>query len=111
MTSLDETLAALSDPSRRGVVDLLRTRPRPAGELARALRLRPSAMSRHLGVLRRSGLIEEEHQGEDARIRTYRLRQEPFDHLQRWVAEVESFWSLELESFKKHVEARPKGKR
>jgi DNA-binding transcriptional ArsR family regulator len=106
MTSLDETLSALSDPHRRGVVDLLRARPRPAGELARALRLRPSAMSRHLGILRKSGLIEEDHQGEDARIRTYRLRPEPFNGLRRWVEEVEAFWGLELQAFKTHVETK-----
>ena len=58
--AVDGTLAALADPTRRGVVDLLRRRPRAAGELASALDVSPPALSRHLRVLRKSGLIEEE---------------------------------------------------
>jgi DNA-binding transcriptional ArsR family regulator len=106
MTPLDLTLSALADPSRRSVVELLHRRPRRAGELALACRLSPPAMSRHLRVLRRTGLVEETHQGEDARVRVYRLRKEPFRALRRWLDEVETFWTLELESFKKHVESK-----
>ena len=106
MSPLDATLSALADPSRRGVVELLRRRPRRAGELAAACRLSPPAMSRHLRVLRRTGLVEEAHQGADARVRVYRLRKEPFRALRRWLDEVETFWTLELESFKKHVESK-----
>ena len=51
MTDLDRTLAALSDPARRGAVDLLRVKPRRAGELAASLGLSAPAMSRHLRVL------------------------------------------------------------
>ena len=50
--ALDATLAAIADPTRRRVVDLLRERPRRAGELASAFRVSPPAMSRHLRVLR-----------------------------------------------------------
>src|SRR2546430_1123168 len=53
---LDETLSALSDPTRRQVVDLLRDGPRRAGELARLTHSTAPAMSRHLRVLRRTGL-------------------------------------------------------
>ena len=111
MTGLDETFAALSDPTRRKVVDLLRRRPRPAGELARAFGLSPPAMSRHLRTLRKSGLVEEDHDGDDARLRIYRLRREPFGELRGWLDDVEAFWAKELESFKDHVErtrAKPK---
>ena len=48
MSDLDQTLAALADPTRRGVIDLLRRKPRRAGELADALAMSPPAMSRHL---------------------------------------------------------------
>src|SRR2546421_13031431 len=81
MTDLDGTLIALSDPTRRGVIDLLRRKPRRAGELSAALEMSPAAMSRHLRVLRTHGLVEEDHAGPDARVRTYRLRQEPFREL------------------------------
>ncbi|MEA2753446.1 MAG: hypothetical protein QOI41_7589 [Myxococcales bacterium] len=116
---LDRTLAALADNTRRSVVDLLVHKPRRAGELAQALAMTPAAMSRHLRVLRTSGLVEEDHQGDDARVRVYRLKRERFDALRSWLDDVESFWSGELEAFKAHAEktrgqkpAKPtKGKR
>jgi hypothetical protein len=47
---------------------------------------------------------EEDYQCDDASVRTYRLRKQPFDALQRWLSEVESFWSAELQAFKLHAE-------
>jgi DNA-binding transcriptional ArsR family regulator len=111
MIDLDRTFAALADPARRGVVELLRKKPRRAGELADSLSLSPSAMSRHLRVLRTTGLVEEDHQGEDARIRLYRLRPERFGALRRWLDEVETFWSRELHAFKAHAERSRSGRR
>jgi DNA-binding transcriptional ArsR family regulator len=96
--------AALADPTRRRVVDLLRERPRRAGELAAAFRVSPPAMSRHLRVLRTRGLVEEERVEEDARVRVYRLRPERFHQLQEWLREVEGFWTDQLEAFKAHAE-------
>jgi DNA-binding transcriptional ArsR family regulator len=109
-TSLDRTFAALADPARRRVVDLLRVEPRPAGELAAAIRMSPPAMSRHLRVLRQYGLIEEERaRRDDARLRVYRLRQRPFSQLRDWAEGIEAFWADQLASFKEHAER--KGKR
>ncbi len=101
---LDNTLAALADPTRRRVVDLLRRRPRRAGELARAFRMSPPAMSRHLRVLRTRGLVEEERVDDDARVRVYRLRPERFREVQEWLKEVEAFWTDQLDAFKAHAE-------
>jgi DNA-binding transcriptional ArsR family regulator len=101
---LDRTLAALADPTRRGVVDLLQRGPRRAGELAEALDMSPAAMSRHLRVLRTTGLVEEDHQGDDARVRIYRLKPQRFHALRTWLDEVESFWTGELDAFKKYAE-------
>jgi DNA-binding transcriptional ArsR family regulator len=113
MSALDRTLAALSDPSRRGAVDVLSRGPRRAGELAQALGLSAPAMSRHLKVLKAGGLVEEAHGADagDARVRIYRLRPEPFDALRAWVAEVEGFWTLELAAFKRHAERGRRKKR
>ncbi len=108
-TALDQTLAALAEPNRRRVVELLRERPRPSGELARAAGLSAPAMSRHLKTLRLSGLVEEDHDGFDARVRVYRLRPEPMAYLKDWLAETERMWSEQLLSFKAHIEAPPKG--
>lgn len=103
-TALDATLAALADPQRRHVVDLLSERPRPAGELAKAAGVSAPAMSRHLKLLRESGVVEEEHGGLDARVRVYRLRTEAMAGLKEWLEETERLWSRQLLSFKAHVE-------
>lgn len=108
---LDRTFAALADPTRRGVIDLLRKRPRRAGELAEALEMSAPAMSRHLRVLRRTGLVEEQGHADDARVRIYRLRPEPFSEMRRWLDQVEAFWEGELEAFKAHAEKARGGRR
>lgn len=102
--ALDRTLAALADPHRRQVVELLARGPRAAGDLARTLNLSPPAMSRHLKTLRASGLVEESHPEFDARVRIYALRPEPMVHLLRWLEESERLWSTQLATFKAHVE-------
>jgi DNA-binding transcriptional ArsR family regulator len=101
---VDRTLSALADPHRRRVVELLRERPRPAGELAREVGLAPPAMSRHLRTLKDSGLVEESHPEFDARVRIYALRPEPMVHLLRWLEEAERLWSEQLLAFKAHLE-------
>ncbi|MDP1736447.1 MAG: metalloregulator ArsR/SmtB family transcription factor [Caulobacter sp.] len=102
--TLDATLAALADPHRRKVVELLRVGPRRAGELAQATGLTPPAMSRHLRTLRRSGLVEETSPEFDARVRVYQLRPEPMVHLLRWLEESERMWTVQLAAFKAHLE-------
>jgi DNA-binding transcriptional ArsR family regulator len=103
---LDPVFAALSDRTRRGVIDLLRREPRRASDLADALGASRPAMSRHLRVLRASGLVETEQLAtdDDARERIYRLRPDPFAELRVWLDQVEQFWTLQLASFKDHVE-------
>jgi DNA-binding transcriptional ArsR family regulator len=101
---LDRTLAALADPYRRRAVDLLRERPRRAGDLAEALQLPPPAMSRHLRVLRECGLVEETHPEFDARVRIYSLRSGPMAEVKAWLEETERGWSEQLTAFKEHVE-------
>jgi DNA-binding transcriptional ArsR family regulator len=100
---LDRTLAALADPYRRRVVDLLRERPRRAGELAEATKIAFPLMSRHLRTLRASGLVEEQRDELDSRVRIYRLRPEPMAELKRWLEETEALWSRQLAAFKAHL--------
>lgn len=107
MSELDETLLALADPTRRAVVDLLSEGPRRAGALAEALSLTPPAMSRHLKVLRKARVVEEDRGlDDDARVRMYRLRPEPLHALRSWVDEVSAFWGEQLAAFKQHAEGR-----
>lgn len=108
MNDLDQTLAALADPTRRGVIDVLRTGPRRASELADALDASRPAMSRHLSVLRASGLVElGPEDPDDARVRSYRLRPQPFGELQEWLDDVEAYWTGQLAAFKRHAERKP----
>jgi DNA-binding transcriptional ArsR family regulator len=104
--ALDRTLAALADPHRRQVVDLLSRGPRAAGDLARELSLSAPSMSRHLRTLRESGLVEESHPAFDARVRIYALRPEPMADLLRWLEEAERLWSEQLLAFKAHIERK-----
>ena len=108
---LDRVLAALAAPTRRRIVDHLRRGPRRAGELASACGMSMPAMSRHLRVLRRCGLVEGGGVDDDARVRLYRLRPEPFAGLRAWLGAVEGFWSGQLAAFKAHVERERKGRR
>jgi DNA-binding transcriptional ArsR family regulator len=109
VNNLDATLTALADPTRRQIVDLLRQRPRRAGELAAAFDVTAPAISRHLRVLRRSGLVEESGVDSDARVRVYQLRREPFVALQAWLDQVQAFWTDQLGAFKAHAENLEKG--
>ncbi len=103
-TALDDTLAALADPHRRRVVDLLRYGPLRAGELADATGLSGPAMSRHLRTLRTAGVIEESHPEFDARVRIYQLRAGSMADIKEWLDETERLWTDQLAAFKAHLE-------
>lgn len=104
---LDQTFLALSDPTRRGVIDLLRARPRRASELADALDASRPAMSKHLRVLRTSGLVQTSLEA-DARVRMYALRRERFGELRDWLDQVERFWGEQLAGFAAHIASKQK---
>ena len=109
VNQIADVFTALGDPTRRQVVDLLCRNSLAAGELARECRMSGPAMSRHLRVLRRSGLVEvvQGQPESDARIRTYRLRREPFRSLKQWVDHMQTFWNAELAAFKAYAEQKP----
>ncbi|HEY1415393.1 MAG TPA: metalloregulator ArsR/SmtB family transcription factor [Caulobacteraceae bacterium] len=104
MRGLDATLAALADPRRRAVVDILRRGPMNAGGLARELGVSPSLMSRQLRELRESGLVEDSHPSFDTRVRIYSLSPAPMVELKRWLEEAERGWSEQLTAFKTYLE-------
>lgn len=106
--ALDRTLAALADPHRRRVVELLRQRPHRAGELAEAAGISFPAMSRHLKTLRSSGVVEEARDDFDSRVRIYRLRPEAMGELKTWLAETDALWARQLSAFKAHLQKSKK---
>lgn len=105
-TEVDEVLVALADPVRRQVVDELRQGPRRAGELADSAGMSFPAISRHLRVLRASRLVEVRALDEDARVRVYQLRAEPFAALRAWLDQVEAFWTEQLDAFSDYAKKR-----
>jgi DNA-binding transcriptional ArsR family regulator len=104
---LDRTLAALADPHRRRVVELLHERPRRAGELATSVGVSPSVMSRHLKVLRDSHVVEETSPEFDARVRIYSLRSGATAELRSWLVAIEQGWADQLAALKVYVEQSP----
>ena len=101
---VDDAFAALADPARRRVVELLTRKPLRAGELARALRLSPSATSKHLRVLRDRGLVTETHPVHDTRVRIYSLRSAAMAELRAWLDAAERGWAEQLAAFAEHLE-------
>jgi DNA-binding transcriptional ArsR family regulator len=73
---------AIADPRRRNLLDLLRDGPAPVGDLVTATGMSQPNTSRHLGVLRRAGLVTSRTAG---RQRVYELRIEGFTELARWL--------------------------
>ena len=96
----------MADPARLRVVHQLSSGPRRAGELARASGISPAAMSKHLRVLLRAGVVADERPPEDARVRVFRLRPESVVALRAWLDQLQAQWDDQLNSFKRHVEGK-----
>ena len=103
--SLDTTFLALADATRRDMIRTLLHKPRRAGELAETVSMSPQALSRHLRVLRRAGLVIEEGIETDARVRVYRVHPDAFAPIEAWLAEVEEVWRRQLQAFKAYAES------
>jgi DNA-binding transcriptional ArsR family regulator len=104
---IDATLAALADPTRRRVVELLRDGPQRAGALAEALAMSPAATSRHLRTLDAHGLVRVTTDPDDARGRLYELDTTQLVGLTAWLDQVQAHWSERLAAFKAHAEGTP----
>lgn len=108
---LDESFAALSDRTRRDVIRALMHKPRSAGELARYVAVSPQALSRHLRVLRKAGLVAEQGVETDARVRIYSVRPIALEPVQEWLWQIEEIWRRQLQSFKTYAESSHRGRR
>jgi DNA-binding transcriptional ArsR family regulator len=91
-------LAALGDPTRRAIFELVAERPRPVGELALQLPVSRPAVSQHLKVLKDAGLVVDRPQG------NRRIYAADPDGLAELRAYLEQFWNTALASFKAIVE-------
>ena len=99
--SAQTTFNALSDPTRRAVLDLLRHGSQPAGQIAGAFTVSRPAISKHLRLLRRADLVREHRQG---RHRFYHLNPDPLKVVDSWLNDYRNFWRKNLDSLKAFVE-------
>ena len=93
---LDAYFAALSDPIRRDIIRTLLHEPRRAGELAVCVAMSPQALSRHLRVLRKTGLVVEQGLKEDARVRIYSVSALGLEPVQEWLWRIEELCQRQL---------------
>ena len=92
---MDAVLQALADESRRTVLEILRSRPATAGELADALPIARPGVSRHLRVLREAGLVDVRQQ---AQQRIYSLRPEALIEVDEWLGNYRALWQNRLDA-------------
>jgi DNA-binding transcriptional ArsR family regulator len=90
-----KALEALADPTRRQIVELLAEGEREAGEIAAQFPVSRPAISRHLRVLRDSGLVRSRP---DAQRRIYSLDPAPLAEVDAWLGQYRSFWSNRLDA-------------
>jgi DNA-binding transcriptional ArsR family regulator len=95
------TFAVLADPSRREILDLLRSGERPVNDLVGVLDLTQPTVSKHLKVLREAGLVEVRV---DAQRRWYRLNPRPLAEIDEWLAPYRRMWEASFDKLERHLE-------
>lgn len=95
---------AIAEPRRREIIDVLRGgRVHAVGDLVKRLRIPQPAVSKHLGVLRRVGIVSVNRHG---RRRMYRLNAKELKPVHDWVKTYESFWTHQLDRIKERAERK-----
>ena len=94
----------LAEPNRRRILDLLRDAPRPVGDLVSELGISQPGVSKHLRVLREAGLVAVTA---DAQRRVYRLRPEPLQEIDAWLAPYRAAWADRLDALEHHLDEMP----
>ena len=108
MLDLDTTFAALAHPVRREVLAQLRKGEAPVKDLARAVRISGPALTKHLHMLERAGLIT---RGRDAQRRPCRLAPEPLRGVDEWMESYRQFWADSFERLDEHLKRMKRAKR
>jgi DNA-binding transcriptional ArsR family regulator len=105
MDQLSDVLTAISNPSRRAIVGQLAGGPARFTDIAKPFDLSLNAITKHLKLLERAGLISREKQGREVLIS---FRPEPLRLVSGWVHEYEKFWSERLDQFEGHFTEKRK---
>jgi DNA-binding transcriptional ArsR family regulator len=94
----------VAEPNRRRILDLIGETERPVGELVQALGLSQPAVSKHLRILRKAGLVDVRG---DAQRRLYSLRPEPLQAIDEWLQPYRRMWAARLDDLERHLETMP----
>ena len=100
-SALDQTFAALADPTRRAILARLTDGEATVGELAAPFEMSWPAVTKHLKTLERAGLIERRRQG---REHVCRLQPAPLADAREWITDTRQFWESNLESLERYLE-------
>lgn len=101
VTNPDRVFRALSDPTRRHILHLLRGGRQSVGDLANNFNVSRPAISKHLRLLREAGLVKDTPEGTS---RLCELNAEPLKAVDSWLTDYKRFWSRSLLKLKRHVE-------
>ena len=96
--------AALAEPNRRLILDLLRGGERSVGDLVQRVGLSQPGVSKHLRILREAGLVGSRA---DGKRRLYALRPEPLAEVDEWLEPYRQMWSQSLDALERHLEENP----
>jgi DNA-binding transcriptional ArsR family regulator len=99
--NLESVFEIIAEPNRRAILGLLVLSEQSVGEIERQLRMPQPTVSKHLRVLRESGFVEATV---DAQRRLYRLKPEPFQAVDAWLAPFRRFWSAHLDALERHLD-------
>jgi len=99
--SVETVFEIIAEPNRRAILSLLVLSQQSVGEIERRLRMPQPTVSKHLRVLREAGFVESMV---DAQRRLYRLRPEPFQELDEWLAPFRRFWSAHVDALERHLD-------
>lgn len=103
-----QSLAAIADPTRRRIVELLATRDHTAGELVDEFDMSAPAISQHLNVLREAGLVVTRAEGQK---RVQSLNPAGFDDLDAWLEQTRHVWSRRLDALERELRAEDERER
>jgi DNA-binding transcriptional ArsR family regulator len=98
---MESVFEIIAEPNRRAIMSLLVSSPQSVGEIERQLRVPQPTVSKHLRVLREAGFVESTV---DAQRRLYRLRPEPLQELDDWLAPFRGFWSSHVDALERHLD-------
>jgi len=98
---VDSVFEIIAEPNRRAILSLLVTSQHSVGEIERQLRMPQPSVSKHLRVLREAGFVESTV---DAQRRLYRLKLEPLQEIDAWLAQFRRFWSAHVDALERHLD-------